>query len=353
MPKTFKHLYSQIYDFDNLYLAWRRARRGGKRKWPSVAAFEIELEQQLWDLHDELASQTYAPGPYRHFTIFEPKVRRISAAPFRDRVVHHALMQVIGPIFDARMIHDSYACRVGKGTHRALDRCQHFARGHRYVLQCDVVQFFPSIDHQILRAQLAHHIACPRTLWLMDRILESGRHVLRDHYTMVYFPGDDLFAANRFRGLPIGNLTSQNWGNWYLNALDQFVKHELKCRAYLRYCDDFLLFADDKATLWAWRAELVARLATLRLTLHTDRAQVYPVRNGIPWLGFRVYPTHRRLLRRNIRLFMRRFRAQRAAFQRGEIEPDKVRESLRAWIAHAAHGDTYRLRRRLFQEVTF
>lgn len=352
MPKTFKNLYPQIYDFDNLYRAWRHARRG-KRKWSSVAAFEVDLEYNLWNLHDVLAAQSYLPGPYRHFTIYEPKVRRISAAPFRDRVIHHALMQVTWPLFDARMIHDSYACRVGKGTHRALDRCQHFARGHRYVLQCDVVQFFPSIDHQILRAQLAHYIACPQTLWLIDRILTSGQDVLRDHYTMVYFPGDHLWAAQRPRGLPIGNLTSQNWGNWYLNALDQFVKHHLKCRAYLRYCDDFLLFADDKANLWAWRSAIVDFLTTLRLTLHTDRAQVYPVKNGIPWLGFRVFPTHRRLLRRNIRRFMRRFRAQRDAYHRGELTLEELQISLDAWIAHAAHGNTYQLRRRLFKEVTF
>jgi len=353
MPKTFKHLYPQICDFDNVYLAWKHARRGGKRKWAPVADFEFNLEQNLWGLCDDLRAQTYAPGPYRHFTITEPKVRRISAAPFRDRVVHHALMQVIWTIFDARMIDDSYACRVGKGTHRALDRAQHFARGQRYVLQCDVVEFFPSVDHALLKAQLFYHIACPQTRWLMEQILVSGVGVLDAHYTPVYFPGDDLFAVNRPRGLPIGNLTSQNWGNWYLNALDQFVKHELHCHAYLRYCDDFLLFADDKATLWSWRAEVIAFLATLRLTLHTERAQVYPVCAGIPWLGFRIYPDYRRLSRRNIKTFMRRFRAQRDAYHRGELSLGKVRESLRAWIAHAQHGDTYRLRRRLLREVVF
>jgi RNA-directed DNA polymerase len=142
MARTFKNLYPNIYDWDNLYLAWRKARRGGKRKWPTVAAFEFDLEGNLWALHEELRDKIYRPGPYRHFMIHQPKVRRISAAPFRDRVVHHALMQVTWPIFEARLIHDSYACRVNKGTHRALDRCQHYARGHRYVLQCDVVRFF-------------------------------------------------------------------------------------------------------------------------------------------------------------------------------------------------------------------
>ncbi len=353
MPRTFKYLYPQIYDLENLWLAWRRARRGGKRKWQSVADFEFDLEQNLFALHEELRDKTYLPGPYRHFTIREPKVRRISAAPFRDRVVHHALMQVTWPIFEARMIHDSYACRVGKGTHRAIQRAQDWSRRFSYVLQCDVVQFFPAVDHAVLRSQLTRHIACPDTLWLMDRILASGREVLAGHYDMVYFPGDDLLAANRPRGLPIGNLTSQNWANVYLNDLDQFVKHELRCAAYLRYADDFLLFGDDKATLWAWRAAIVERLAALRLTLHEERAQVYPVSAGIPWLGFRVFPTYIRLKRRNVKAFGRRLRAQRDAYGAGQITHDQIRASLKAWIAHAQHADTYRLRQALMRQVVF
>jgi RNA-directed DNA polymerase len=353
VTRTFRGLYPLIYDLDNLWLAWRRARRGGKRKWPTVAAFEVDLEQNLWALHEELKDRAYRPGPYRHFTIREPKPRRISAAPFRDRVVHHAMMQVTWPIHEARMIEDSYACRIGKGTHCAIDRCQHFCRAHPYVLQCDVVQFFPAADHAVLRRQLARHIACDDTLWLVDHILESGVGVLDDHYDMVYFAGDDLLAAGRPRGLPIGNLTSQNWGNVYLDDLDQFAKHELRCRAYLRYCDDFLLFADDKATLWRWRSEIADKLAELRLTLHQERAQVYPVKAGIPWLGFRVFPTHRRLKRRNVKCFARRLRALRDAYRGGEIGLDKVQESVRAWIAHAAHGDTYRLRQALFRQVVF
>ena len=156
--------------------------------------------------------------------------------------------------------------------------------------QCDVVQFFPSVDHAILPGQLARHIACPDTLGLMDRILASGAGVLTEHYDMVYFPGDDLLAATRPRGLPIGNLTSQNWANVYLNDLDQFVKHELRCRAYLRYCDDLLLFADDKATLWAWRAAIVDKLAELRLTLHAGAGPGLPGQGRHPLAGLPRLP---------------------------------------------------------------
>ena len=147
--KTYKNLYSQICAFDNLYAAFRAARKG-KRGKPEVAAFEYHLEPELWQLQQELAEKTYQPGPYHHFYIIERKKRKISAAPFRDRVVHHALCRVIQPIFEARFIHDSYACRVGKGTHRAADCAQEFARRNAYCLKGDVQQFFPSIDHALL-----------------------------------------------------------------------------------------------------------------------------------------------------------------------------------------------------------
>jgi retron-type reverse transcriptase len=139
--KTYKHLYQEIISFTNLYLAYRGAARG-KRGHPDVAAFDFNLEADLLQLQRELWVQTYRPGPYRSFRIHDPKSRLISAAPFRDRVVHHALVRVIEPIFERGFIPDSYANRVGKGTHRALDRCQAFARRYRYVLQCDVRQFF-------------------------------------------------------------------------------------------------------------------------------------------------------------------------------------------------------------------
>ena len=343
--KTYKNLYPQICTFENLFLAYRAAARG-KRGKAEVAAFERELEPNLFRLQEELLAQTYQPGSYTHFPIRDPKPRIISAAPFRDRVVHHALGRVIGPIFERRFIHDSYACRVGKGTHRALDRCQEFARRYRYVLQCDLCHFFPFIDLAILREILSRPIADGRTLWLMDRIIEGGSDV-PNRYPPTYFPGDDLFAATRSRGLPIGNLTSQFWANCYLNPLDQFIKRELKCRGYLRYVDDLLLFDNDKRTLWRWKGETSDFLVGLRLRMHDRESTVYPVTNGIPFLGFRVYPDRRRLKRRNGVAFARRFRALREAVAAGEITYEQLHRSVRGWVAHAAHGDTEGLRRAL------
>lgn len=353
MPKTYKNLYSQISSFENLYLAHRRARRGGKRKKPEVAEFEHNLGENLLQLRGELLSHTYCPGPYRSFIYVERKERKISAASYRDRVVHHALMNVIGPIFEARFIRDTYANRVGKGTHRALDRAQYFARRYPYVLQCDIREFFPSVDHAILRDLLSRHIACPRTLWLVDSILQGGATVLADRYTPVLFPGDDLFALARPRGLPIGNLTSQHWANLYLHPLDLYAKQGLRCAAYLRYCDDFLLFSADKPTLHHWREEIVGFLQTLRLTLHEEKAQVFPVKNGVDFLGWRLFPHYRRLRRDNVRHAVRRMSRQQAAFARGELTQEELSASVRAWLAHAGHGNTYRLRSRILQRFVF
>ncbi len=282
-------MFASIVDWDNLWLAYRRAAKG-KRSTASVARFEFLVADRLVELQAELQAKTYRPGPYTHFTIHEPKRRKISAAPFRDRVVHHALCNVIEPLFEQRFIADSYANRVGKGTHKAIDRLQQFSRRYRYVLRMDVVQHFPSLDHAILRGAIAEVIHDEDVLWLVDGILSSGAGVLADEYTMVYFPGDDLFAAGRPRGLPIGNLTSQFWSNVYMTGLDHFVLKTLQCPAYLRYVDDFALFSDSKTQLWEWKHAVIDYLATQRLTVHETAAQVQPVATGIPWLGFVVYP---------------------------------------------------------------
>lgn len=340
---TLNLMYSTLTTWENLLLAYRKASRG-KRGLPNVAAFEHRLEENLLTLQEELRAKTYQPGAYHSFTIHEPKKRLISAAPFRDRVVHHALCNVIEPIFERGFITDSYANRVGKGTHKALDRCQHFARHYRYVLSCDIRQFFPSIDHEILAAILATKLDDPHVMWLVERILASGQGVLAEIYQMVYFPGDDLLAYHRPRGLPIGNLTSQFWANVYLNPLDQMIKRQLRCKGYVRYVDDFLLFADDKQTLWGWRQAVADRLAALRLTLHPG-AHPRPVTEGIPFLGFTVFPEKRRLKRRKSLYFKRKFHRLLAAYQNGEIPLSEVTSSVQGWVNHVRYGNTKALRR--------
>ncbi|WIG58164.1 MAG: Retron-type RNA-directed DNA polymerase [Ktedonobacterales bacterium] len=354
LPPADLTLYEQLCSFENLLRAYRAAARG-KRSRPDVAQFDYHLEGQLLRLRDELAHHTYRPGPYRRYTIREPKERIISAAPFRDRVVHHALCNVITPRFERRFIKDSYANRTGKGIHSALDRCTHFARRYRYVLRCDIVQFFPSIDLTILRRLLARVVRDDDVLALCDLILVGGAHELTEQYNLVLYPGDDpATAAARPRGLPIGNQTSQFWANCYLNPLDHFITEELRCRAYLRYVDDFLLFADDKPTLHRWKAAIITFLAThLRLALHEAESTVSPVTTGIPFLGFRVYPDHRLLRRRNGLAFVRRLRDMAEQYHAGTLNADTTGSRVRGWVAHVAHGDTWGLRSTLLTAVTF
>lgn len=342
--RKYTDLYPAICAWENLETAYRRARKG-KRGQAPAATFERRLEDNLVGLQTDLMQATYQPGPYYSFYIHEPKRRLISAAPFRDRVVHHALCNIIEPIFERRFIFDSYANRVGKGTHRALDRCQQFTRRYRYALQMDVVQFFPSIDHAVLRMALTSIIADEPTLRLCDVILASGEGVQAAEYDLVYFPGDDLFAACRPRGLPIGNLTSQFWANVYLNGFDHFVKRELRCPAYLRYVDDFILFSNDKHQLWDWRAAVIERLARLRLTIHLDRAAPRPVVDGLPFLGFTVFPDHRRLKARKAISFRRKLKRLAADFAAGEVTFERVDASVQGWVNHVRYGDTWGLRR--------
>lgn len=348
--KTYKHLYYRIHDFDNLYFAFQAARKG-KRKRAAVANFEFDLETNLFELSDELENQTYQPGAYTSFYISEPKKRLISAAPFRDRVVHHTLYRVIEPIWERRFIDTNYACRLGKGVHKALDQAHKWVKQYNYAFHGDIVKYFPSIDFAIVRQLLARRIADPQVMWLIDQILQGSEGVMASESPRAYFPGDDLFAVNRLRGLPIGNLTSQLWANIYLHELDKFVKHELRCKAYLRYMDDFVLFSDDKTQLHAWKAAIQDFLGQkLRLLLHDRKSVVFPTRVGLDFCGFRLYPTHRRLRRASVRRFVRRLRRLRAEYERGELALEDLHISVRSWIAHASHGDTWRLRQRIFAD---
>ncbi len=351
MAKTYKNLYPQICDFDHLLATYRQARKN-KKQTPEMYAFHFNLEENLWDLQRELLEGSYQPAPYRNFYIYDPKQRKISAAPFRDRVVHHALCAVIEPLFERKFIEDSYANRKGKGTHKALDRAQAWVRRYAYAFKTDILKFFPSVDHLIMLDTLRQTIACPPTLALCQTILASGAGVLTDEYPIQWFPGDDLFGPlDRPRGLPIGNLTSQFWANVLLNRLDHFIKEELRCRGYLRYVDDLVIFGDSKAELWQIRAEISHYLQQLRLSLHPRKTHVLPTEQGIPLLGFRLFPTHRRLLGGSLHRARRRLRHQRRALARGDLSPQKFRQSLASWIGHVKHGDTWQLRELLLSEV--
>ena len=241
--KTHKNLFQRIVSFANLLEAAHKAAKG-KRERLNVMAFFESLEENIWLLRAELSDEAYRPGQYTSFMIYKPKPRMISAAPFRDRVVHHALINVIGPLLERSLIHDTYANRTEKGTHKAIRRFQGFLREYDYALKCDIRKYFPSIDHEILKVMFRSVIADERVLRLMDLIVDSSNE---QEFVCQYFDGDDLLTpVSRRKGLPIGNLTSQLFANFYLSPFDHFVKEMLGCKAYVRYVDDFVLFSNSK-----------------------------------------------------------------------------------------------------------
>ena len=294
-----------------------RKAAAGKKQRADVAAFLLDLEWQLLALQRELQEGSYRPGPYHCFQIHEPKPRLISAAPFRDRVVHHALTQVLEPIFERRFSPASFACRKGLGTHRALARARERARRYRFVLKSDIRKYFPSMDHDILKQLLARAVKCRRTLDLASRIIEGSN---RQEEAGWYFPGDDLFSAHeRRRGLPLGNQTSQFFANVCLDPLDQIIQRRWKPALYVRYVDDFLLFDDSKERLNDLLGEIEALLRTLRLRIQPRKSRVYRTAEGVTFLGWRTFLGWARLARSNVVRFRRRLRLLQQRHAAGEI----------------------------------
>ena len=337
-----RHLFERICTLENLIVAATAALRGKRMRLPG-AAFLAEFEKEVFSLHDELWAGTYRHGGYTYFTIREPKERLVAAAPFRDRVVHHAIVRVIEPIFEQRFIEDSFACRRGKGGHAAMRRAAEFARRWPYALKCDVRKYFPSIDHEVLIRLLQRVIADGRLLGLLRHILDTHADGQRQQWT----PGGDLFDVRLLkRGLPIGNLTSQFFANVYLNPLDHFVKHELRVKGYLRYMDDFLLFGNDRATLRRQGREVRQKLAELRLEIHPEKYRLTPTAAGVDFAGFVVCADGRiRVRSASVRRFDRRYRKMLWNLRHRRTKAARVTQSVRAWVAHASHAQSNGLRR--------
>ena len=349
--KRLGYLWSDITAFDNLLLAYRKARLG-KRTREEVAEFDLNLEKELLQLQHELQNKAYRPGAFRMFTIYERKPRQICAAPFRDRVVHHALMNVIDPLLDKRFIFDTHACRSGHGVHLAVTRYQHWAQRHAYALKLDVARYFPSIDHAILKQQLMQRIKDPHVLGLFECIINHSPAYPSE--PPGFFPGDDLFAAlERKKGLPIGNLTSQFLANLYLDDLDHFIKEVLQVKCYLRYVDDLILLSNNKAQLQTWQQAIREKLIEVRLRLHPAKVNLFQTSLGVDVLGYRVFPAYRLLRNDNGHRFARKLRTYAAAYQRGQLDWDDFNPGVQSWIGHACHADTLGLRREIFAATIF
>jgi hypothetical protein len=311
--KSYGGLLAQIVDPTNLDAALDRA-AAGKRDRVPVQRLLAERAVEIPRLAEELATGNYRPRPYRQFAICDPKPRRISCADIRDRVVHHALCAILAPLIERRLIADNYACREGKGSHRALLRAQGLARRHGWWLKTDIRRYYDSIDHAVLLGKL--EALCRESA--LRRLLA----VIVEHPIPGQAPG---------KGLPIGNLTSQWFANLYLDEIDHWIKEERRIPGYIRYMDDLALWADDKDSLFALAADLRPRLAErLGLELKEPRTLIAPVSEGMPFLGWRVYPgllrQQGRRLRRQRRLLARR----EAQYLAGEIDAGKLQDCVRA-----------------------
>jgi retron-type reverse transcriptase len=321
--QTRPDFFEEAFSWENLLNAYARARRG-KQKREQIERFGWDLEANVQTLRTELIGGTYVHGPYRHFIVADSKRREIKAAPFRDRVVHQAVVAALEPIFERRFIFDSYACRKDKGTRAAIQRFEHFLRLSHYALTMDVSRFFASIDHAILIDLLARRVHDVRMMDLCRLIVNSSEDT----------PG---------HGIPIGNLTSQLFANVYLDELDQHVKHGLRERRYVRYMDDFAILADDKAHLHAQKCEIGGFLQDrLHLAVHPKKAQVAPTQRGIEFLGYRIFPHHRLLRTSTVKRFV-----ARAKHAEGQLSED----SLRSWVAWAREGNSRGLLRSLSQRL--
>jgi len=344
------NLYDQVISFENLYFAAREA-WSGKRRKTAPAKFFLNHSHLLTDLQKQLQNGSYKPGEYNTFYIYEPKKRLISAAPFIDRVVHHAICRIIEPLFDRTFIYDSYACRKGKGTHAAIDRFTYYARRYRYALKCDIKKFFPSMDHEVLKSQIRSKIADEQLLQLIDMIID---HSNPQEPVNDYFPGDNLFTPyERKKGMPIGNLTSQFFANIYLNRFDHYIKDDLGVKAYLRYVDDTAFFSNEVDYLLELKTKSEIFLNQFRMRLHPNKCHIFQTAKGFPFLGFVIFPDHRLVKREAVTRYKRRLIRLQKLYQERAIDLDSVRASVHSWIGHVKHGDSYGLRKKIFSEISF
>jgi retron-type reverse transcriptase len=327
---------------ENLFLAWKEF-KVGKGSKQDVQEFEFNLEDNIFQLHEDLKNRSYIHSPYVSFYVTDPKLRHIHKACVRDRVLHHAIFRILYPIFDRNFIYDSYSCRLGKGTHRAVNRLEDFVRklscnNHRtiYALKCDVRKFFDSIDKTILTRIIADKIKDDNSLWLISKILNSFSKTDTSQARPVQvLPG---------KGLPLGNVTSQIFANIYLNELDQYVKHCLKVKYYLRYCDDFVILDHDPHYLLELAFKINEFLEEhLALSLHPNKVILRKYRQGIDFLGYVVLPYHRTLRTKTRNRVISKIGIKREESYDNSISQESLKQSLNSYLGILKHCNGYDL----------
>ena len=335
--------YEIMYNFDRLYEAYKKCRRGKMQK-TEVMAFELNLSEELVKLQGELKSKTYQIGAYYKFTIYDPKKREIQALPFRDRIVQHNLCDnILAPLMERHLIYDNSACRKGKGTHFAMDRLSGFFRDYYikygdkgYILKCDVHKYFDSIDHKVLKTKLMKIVKDRDVFDLLERIVDSYEKT----------PG---------KGLPMGNQTSQWFALYYLDGLDRVVKEKYRMKYYTRYMDDCILLCQDKEELKQCLSAMQYYVEEELNLQFNEKTQLTAMKDGVDYLGFRFYLTDtgkviRRLRTKSKRRWKRRLKKIKRQYREDEISLEEITRSVASYRGHLKHGHTYRLQKKVFYD---
>jgi retron-type reverse transcriptase len=320
--KRHNNLFEQIITLDNLELAYKKAKLG-KGKKTSVIRFAQNSEGRLLAIQESLINKTFTTSSYTVKQIYEPKERTIYVLPFApDRIVQHAIMNILEPIWDKLFIHDSYACRVGKGIHKGSSKTMEFVRKYKYCLKCDVSKFYPSIKHNILFSIIQKKIKCNDTLDLLHNIVYS------------------------VEGVPIGNYTSQWFGNLYLNELDTYLKQDNHIKGYIRYCDDFLLFHNDKSYLSSLSLK-VQDFVWTKLRLILSKCDLFQVKRGVDFLGYRHFPSHVLLRKSTVKRVKKRLLELPKLLKQGKINIESYTSSLASTNGWLKWANSFNLRNKL------
>jgi RNA-directed DNA polymerase len=339
LKNNHRDLWKELCSIHNLELAYKKARKH-KTLRPNVQKFEKNLLENFNSLRTNLLLHSYKPRPLETFILRDPKTRKINKSCFSDRVIHHALCNIIEPFFEKMFIYDSYANRKGKGTLKAIQRFEFFSKklsknntSSISTLKSDIRHYFDDVDHTILLKIIGKRISDPKVLWLIRRVLSN-------------------YSTIKGKGMPLGNLTSQFFANVYLNELDQFVKHELKAKQYIRYVDDFVILHHSEEQLTEWKEKIAEFLREkLLLGLHPEKTRIILSKRGVDFLGLKVFPYHKLMKKRNIRSFKKKLRLICEKYNHGEIMYDEIYDFLEGWIAYAKNANTYNLRRKIMSNI--
>jgi retron-type reverse transcriptase len=334
--KIYHNIFREIISLENLFLAWDEFRKGKKNR-KDVQEFEFNLEDNIFQLYQDLENKTYKHSKYASFYIQDPKLRHIHKATVRDRIIHHLVSKFLEQIYDKDFTFDSYSCRIRKGTHKAIKRLDKFSfpisknnTSSFYALKCDIRKFFDSIDHKILIDILKKRIKDIDFLWLISEIINS------------------FYSGDKNKGIPLGNLTSQHFANIYLNPFDKFIKHKLKAKYYIRYTDDFVILDTNRDYL-----EKIINLIeeflndNLKLSLHPNKIIIRKHHQGIDFLGYVSLP-HCRILRTKTKIRMfKKIKSKIEDFKNGKISEESLNQTIQSYLGVLSHCNSYKLKKKL------